>query len=84
MATRPDDIFLVRVTTDDGAHQLWFAAAASQEEALALVLNAVPEGWTASLVSSKLTPTEIEILNLKEGEVRELTLNRVTPAPRTN
>ena len=84
MATSPDDIYLVRVTTGDGVHQLWVAAAISQEEAITLVLNAVPEGWTASLVSKKLTPTEIEILNLKVGEVRELTQNRVVQTPKPN
>jgi hypothetical protein len=79
-----DTIYLVRVTTDDRKHQLWLAAAPSQEEAISLVLKAVPEGWTASPMSNKLTAAETEILNLKPGEVRELTLGRVVQAPRTN
>jgi len=40
--------YLVRVTTDDRTHQLWVAAASSDEGALTLVLNRIPEGvlWT--------------------------------------
>ena len=38
-----------------------------------LVLNAVPEGWAAALLSNKLKPEELEILNLRPGEVREIT-----------
>jgi hypothetical protein len=65
---------LVRITTDDREHQLWVAAA--QEKAIQLVPDAVPDGWTAALLSNKLKPAEIEVLNLKPGEVRELTLQR--------
>ena len=64
--------YLVRVTTDDREHQLWVAAASSDAEALELVLNSVPEGWTAAPLSNKLTPLEIEALNLKPGDVREI------------
>jgi hypothetical protein len=77
-------IYLVRVTTDDREHQLWVAAAASQDEAINLVLRAVPEGWTAAPLSNKLKPAEIEALNMTAGEVRELTLKRSNRAPRTN
>ena len=77
-------IYLVRVTTDDREHQLWVAAATSQNEAINLVLRAVPEGWTAAPLSNKLKPAEIETLNMKPGEVRELTLKRLDRAPRTN
>jgi hypothetical protein len=56
-------------------HQLW-AAACPQDEAVEQILNAVPEGWTAALLPNRLKPTEIEALNMKAGEVRELTLNR--------
>ena len=66
------DAYLVRVTTDDRVHQLWVAAASSDEEALVMVLNRVPEGWTAALLSNKLTPLETEALNLKPGEAREI------------
>jgi len=64
---------LVRVTTDNRVHQLWVASASSDEEALILVRNRVPEGWTAALLANKLTPLEIEALNLKHGEAREMT-----------
>src|SRR2546430_6103870 len=63
---------LVRVTTDNRVHQLWVASASSDEEALVLVQNRVPEGWTAALLANKLTPLEIEALNLKPGEAREI------------
>ena len=77
-------IYLVRVTTDDREHQLWAAAATSEDEAINLVLNAVSDGWTAAPLSNRLKPAEIEALNMKAGEVRELTLNRPDRAPRAN
>jgi hypothetical protein len=52
--------------------QIW-AAAAPREEAVDLVLEAVPEGWSASLLSNKLKPREIEVLNLRADEVRKIT-----------
>jgi hypothetical protein len=70
--SKPSVAYLVRVTTDDRVHQLWVASASSDEEALVLVLNRVPEGWTAALLSNRLTPLEIEALNLKPGEAREI------------
>jgi hypothetical protein len=39
---------LVRATTDDREKQLWVAAA-PREDAVALVLGAAPEGWSAAL-----------------------------------
>ena len=64
--------YLVRVTTDDRTHQLWVAAASSDEGALTLVLNRIPEGWTAAVLSNKLKRVEIEALNLKPGQAREV------------
>ena len=64
--------YLVRVTTDDRTHQLWVAAASSDEGALTLVLNSIPEGWTAAVLSNKLKPIEIMALNLKPGQAREI------------
>lgn len=64
--------YLVRVTTDDRTHQLWVAAASSDEGALTLVLNRIPEGWTAAVLSNKLKPLEIAALNLKPGQAREV------------
>jgi hypothetical protein len=60
--------YLVRVTTDDRTHQLWVAAASSDEGALTLVLNRIPEG----VLSNKLKRLEIEALNLKPGQAREV------------
>jgi hypothetical protein len=65
------EVHLVRVTPDDRKHQLW-AVAAQRSEAVALVLNAVPEGWTAALLPTRLTTRELVFLNMAPGEVREL------------
>ena len=69
-------IQLVDVTTDIFANgvakkQLW-AAAISRNLAVGLVLGAVPEGWTAVLAATRLTPGEIENLKMKSGDVREM------------
>jgi hypothetical protein len=70
-------IQLVEVTTDSFVRgrpkkQLWVAAAA-REDAVTLVLSAVPEGWMASLSGIRLKPEEVALLKMKPGEVRELT-----------
>jgi len=65
-------VYLVRVTTNERTHQLWVAAASSDEGALTLVLNRIPEGWSAAVLSNKLSQMEIEALNLKPGQVREI------------
>ena len=69
---RAAEVQLVRVTTEDREHQLWVAAT-SREEAITLVLNAVPEGWAAPLLGNRLTPLEVEVLKLQRGEVRKIT-----------
>jgi hypothetical protein len=74
-------VHLVRVTTDDREHQLWVVAA-PREEALDKVLNAIPEGWTAALLSNRLKPFEVAALNLKPGDVREL--SRRSPVPKAH
>jgi hypothetical protein len=74
-------VHLVRITTDDKEHQLWVVAA-PREEALDKVLNAIPEGWTAALLSNRLKPFEVEALNIKPGDVREL--SRRSPDPKTH
>jgi hypothetical protein len=66
------DVYLVRVTTDDREHQLW-AASTPRDDAVTQVLNAVPEGWAAALLTNQLTPQEVNVLNLQPGEVREIT-----------
>jgi len=71
---------IVEVTADNAQDgrprtRLWVAAA-KPHQALTLVLTAVPEGWTAELASGRLTRQQLaalEMLNLKPGEVRELT-----------
>jgi hypothetical protein len=67
---------LVEVVTDGAAgapqRQLWVAAA-KPEQAVTLVLCEVPEGWTAAVTGERLAPEQEAILNLKPGEVRELT-----------
>ena len=72
--------YLVRVTTDDRSHRLWAAAACSGEEALTVILNAVPEGWTAAILPHRLKPLEIDALNLREGEAREISTISSTSA----
>ena len=70
---------IVEVTADDFGtrprKQLWVAAA-KPDQALTLVLSAVPEGWTARLAAERLTPKQLEALEdlrLKPGEIYELT-----------
>ena len=70
---------IVEVTADDWSagrprKQVWVAAA-KPSQALTLVLMAVPEGWTAELMSERPTQKQqatLDKLNLKPGEVREL------------
>lgn len=68
---------IVEVITDSSVkgapkRQLWIAAA-KPEQAVTLVLCAVPEGWTATTTGERLTQEQEAMLNLKPGEVRELT-----------
>jgi hypothetical protein len=67
---------LVEVTTDDLGRglpkkQLWIAAA-PPEQAVALVLAAVPEGWSAVLVEGRLRQDDIALLDLMPGDIHEL------------
>jgi hypothetical protein len=71
---------VVEVTADsrpaNGLRKQLWVAAAKPNQALTLVLTAVPEGWTAELATSHLTREQrkaFETLDLKPGEVRELT-----------
>jgi hypothetical protein len=75
-------IQLVDVTTDTFVNgvakkQLW-AAAISRDLAVGLVLGAVPEGWTAILATTRLTPGETEKLKMRPGDVREMRGTRET------
>jgi hypothetical protein len=66
---------LVDVATDASvrgiAHRQLWVAAAKPDQALSLVLSAIPEGWAASLTGE--SPTPEQQTNLKPGEVRKLT-----------
>jgi hypothetical protein len=67
---------LVEVATDNSVRgvperQLWVAAA-KPEQAVTLVLCAVPVGWTAVIAEGRrLTPKQEAALDLKPGEVCE-------------
>ena len=67
---------IVEVTGDDfGRRQQLWIAAAKPDQAITLVLTAVPEGWTAELATGRLTRQQLgalKRLRLKPGEVREL------------
>jgi hypothetical protein len=60
---------LVQVTPDSRRRRVWMVAA-PREEAVSLVLNAVPEGWAAALLPLK--PILASQLNMQPGEIREL------------
>jgi hypothetical protein len=64
------EVHLVRVTTDDGERQVWLAAT-SRDEALDRVLDAIPEGWTVSLIQRQLGPELVAAFNMMVGEVRQ-------------
>jgi hypothetical protein len=70
--TYSEDVHLIRVTDDYRKHYLWVART-ERREAVAAVLNAVPEGWSAILLDTRLKSAEANILGLKPGEVREVT-----------
>ena len=68
---------MVEVTTDSSVRgiprrKLWVAAA-KPDQAITLVLCAVPVGWTASIADERLTPQQEAMIDLAPGEVRELT-----------
>ena len=65
---------LVEVVSDSSdipKRQLWVAAA-RPDQAVTLVLCAVPVGWTAAVADERLAPEQEAVLNLKPGEVRQL------------
>ena len=63
---------LVQVAADNLAgvpkKQLWVAEA-TPDQAITLVLCAVPVGWTAAIADGRLTPEQGALLNLKPGEM---------------
>jgi hypothetical protein len=65
---------VVEVTADNTKTQIWVALA-KPSQALALVLAAAPEGWTAEVLDIALTTKQrkmFEELNLGPGDVRRL------------
>lgn len=74
---------IVEVTPDAAGSerkQFWVAAA-KESQAITLVLAAVPEGWTADLVTgiSDEQQTALGGLHLKPGEVYRLTSDKRLP-----
>ena len=67
-----DNVRVVLVTTDNCDHQIWMTAAAREKAAVDRILDAIPEGWTASPLDIKLSPRERTQLRLRAGEVRKL------------
>ncbi|MCP3442308.1 hypothetical protein [Bradyrhizobium sp. CCGUVB14] len=63
-------IHLVRVMTDNGERQIWFAAT-GRDEAVDRVLDKIPPGWTASLLNRELGADEAVALDMQPGEVRQ-------------
>ena len=57
--------------TDVQKRQLWVAAA-KPDQAITLVLCAIPVGWTASIADERLPAEQEAVLNLKPSEVRQL------------
>ena len=71
------EIHVVEVRTDDLVRgvpktQLWLAAA-PRDQAVQLVLAAIPDGWSAQLADGYLTSKEVELLKMSPGELRKLT-----------
>jgi hypothetical protein len=71
IAMKRNDIHVVRVTPDDGRHQLW-AAATPREEAVDSVLNIVPEGWCAHLLEEAFRPRAEAVEDIRRGDVWQL------------
>ncbi len=66
---------IVQVTSDDAEPivQMWLAFA-KPNQAVTLVLAAVPEGWTAEIVPAVLTAQDQSLLRikLKPGDIYKL------------
>jgi len=71
---KPQTMHLVHVTPDHGRSQLW-AAATSREEAVACVLNILPEGWCARLLDDTFASTDKSVPNVPKDEVWQLDRN---------
>lgn len=51
---------------------VYWAAATEQTQAVAIVQQRLPPGWSAVLTDRQLTPDEIASLKLRPGGVRQL------------
>lgn len=71
MANMPADSIHV-VATSKGNMTVYWAAATTQAEAVAVVQQRLPPGWTAILTDRQLTPDQVAALNLRPGGVRQL------------
>jgi hypothetical protein len=71
MASEPADGIHV-VATSKGNMTIYWAAATEQADAVAIVQQRLPPGWTAVLTDRRLTPDEIASLTLRPGGVRQL------------
>jgi len=64
---------IVRVLTDSRDQHLWLAVAPA-DEAVTRVLNAVPEGWAATVLPGcDLSSAEVAALRIGPGNVRKIT-----------
>ena len=71
-----DELTIVEVASDDPEpkKELWLALA-KPDQALTLVLAAVPEGWTAQVLPANLTERQRRLfreVKLKPGDVYKL------------
>ena len=70
MANAPDSICVV--ATSKGNMTVYWAAATEQTQAVAIVQQRLPPGWSVVLTDRQLTPDEIASLKLRPGGVRQL------------
>jgi hypothetical protein len=68
------EIHLVQVITDDRECRIWLAMT-PREEAVDRVLDAIPEGWAATLMERGLSGEAAANLNMVPGQVREMSSN---------
>lgn len=64
---------IVRVLTDSRVPRVWLAVA-PPDEAITRVLDAVPEGWAATVLPRcALSAAEVAALQIGPGDIREIT-----------
>lgn len=65
-------VFMAEGVGDRPTVQFWVAAV-PRDKAADAVQRVLPEGWTAKLHERRLAPKDVARLNLRPGEVREMT-----------